>query len=433
MDAYELILKKRNGGRLAPTEINFLVEHFTSGKIPEYQLAALLMAVYFQGLSSRETLALTRSMLASGKILNLSSLKKPCIDKHSTGGVGDKISLILAPLAASCGLIVPMIAGRGLGHTGGTLDKLEAIPGFNTQLTVRQFKKQLGRIGVAIIGQTREMAPADKKIYALRDVTATVESIPLISASIMSKKMAEGIKGLVLDVKVGNGAFMKNLPKAVQLAQTMTTIGRGMGKKIIAVLSDMNQPLGLSIGNSLEVKEALAILQNKGPRDVRELTLILTGHMLYLGGKTKTPARGKKLAAKKLANGQAYHKFLEFVQAQGGNINFITDPAKFNQTKYQVCVNAPASGYLRKIDTQELGLCATLLGAGRLTLHAKIDYAAGITLQHKLGDRVRKGEPLAILHSKKKSAEITARVKNAFTISRRKPKTPPLIHKIIRG
>lgn len=433
MDAYELILKKRNGSQLSPTEISFLVEHFTAGTISEYQMAALLMAVYFQGMNSRETLALTRSMLASGKILNLSSLKNPCIDKHSTGGVGDKISLILAPLAASCGLIVPMIAGRALGHTGGTLDKLEAIPGFNTQLRIAQFKKQLTSIGVAVIGQTSEMAPADKKIYALRDVTATVESIPLISASIMSKKMAEGITGLVLDVKVGSGAFMKNLASAVHLARTMTSIGKGMGKRIIAVLSDMNQPLGYAIGNTLEIKEAIAILQGRGPQDVRELTLALTGYMLYLGRKAKTPILGKKLAREKLNSGKAYQKFLQLIQAQGGNPGFITNPAKFKQAKYQLPIPALASGYLRKIDTQELGLCATLLGAGRIFLHSKIDYPAGIILKHKLGNRVAKGEPLAILHTNKKSINIISRTQSAFTIGRSKPKIPPLIYRIIRG
>lgn len=419
MSPYEIILRKRNGISLTQAELEYIISGFTKGTIPPYQMSAFLMAVYFQGLNPKETLYFTDTILNSGKILDLGSLGKPIIDKHSTGGVGDKISLILAPLAASGGILVPMISGRALGHTGGTLDKLESIAGFNTRLTTSQFKRQLSQIGVAMIGQTPELAPADDKIYALRDVTATVESIQLISASIMGKKLAEGIDGLVLDVKAGNGAFTKTLHEATRLAKTMIDIGKKMGKKVIALITDMNQPLGYAIGNSLEVKESLDVLQGKGPADVRELSLALAGYMFKLGGKNN----GKKLAQKLLDNGSAYKKFLEMVEAQGGNIK------KLPEAKIKKPILAPRSGYITGIDTFELGLCSTQLGAGRITMDSPIDHSVGIIIKHKVGDKVEKGEPLAIIHTNKSMEGIETRIKNAFKIGTKKPKPLPLIYK----
>lgn len=420
MTPYEIILKKRDGHPLTQAEIKYITSGFTKGNINAYQMSALLMAVYFQGLNSQETLSFTKSILNSGKTLNLSRLGKPVIDKHSTGGVGDKISLILAPLAASGGLIVPMISGRSLGHTGGTLDKLESITDFNTRLTIKQFKCQVSRIGFAMIGQTPELAPADDKIYALRDVTATVESIPLISASIMGKKLAEGIDGLVLDVKVGNGAFTKSIQDATRLAKTMISIGKKMHKKVIALITDMNQPLGFAIGNSLEVKESLDVLQGRGPDDVREVTLALAEYMFKLGGKKN----GRKLAKTLLDNGSAYKKFLEMVKAQGGNLK------KLPEAEIKKPVLATRSGYLTGIDTFELGLCSTQLGAGRITVDSRITHSAGIVITHKVGDKINKGEPLAVLHANKDPKVLANRVKNAFRIGTKKPEPIPLIYKV---
>ena len=420
MTPYEIILKKRNGTCLTSVEIQYIIKEFTKGNIPPYQMSAFLMAVYFQGLNPKETISFTESILNSGETLNLSGLGKPIIDKHSTGGVGDKISLILAPLAASGGIVVPMISGRALGHTGGTLDKLESIAGFNTRLTINQFKQQLSSIGVCMIGQTKELAPADDKMYALRDVTATVESIPLISASIMGKKLAEGIDSLVLDVKVGNGAFTKSTQQATKLAKTMIAIGYKMDKKVIALITDMNQPLGYTIGNSLEVKESLDVLRGKGPSDVRNLSIALAGYMFKLGGRTN----GENLARKLLDNGSAYKKFLEMVKAQGGNIQ------KLPEAKIKKPIPAPRSGYLIGIDTLELGLCSIQLGAGRITMESSIDHSVGIVIAHKIGDKIEKGEPLAILHINKSAKEIEIRIKKAFKIGPKKPKPLPLIYKV---
>lgn len=421
MTPYEIILKKRNGAPLIRSEIEFMINGFTDGSIPAYQMSALLMAVYFHGLTPDETLLFTKIILKSGKTLDLSCLGKPVIDKHSTGGVGDKISLILAPLAAAGGLIVPMMSGRALGHTGGTLDKLESIAGFNTRLSLKQLRKQLSKIGFAMIGQTPELAPADDKMYALRDVTATVESIPLISASIMGKKLAEGIDGLVLDVKVGNGAFTKSFEDAELLAKTMIKIGRKMKKKVIALITDMNQPLGYAIGNSLEVKESIDVLQGKGPEDVREITLALTEHMFKLGGKKKP----RKLAEKLLEDGSAYRKFLDMVKEQGGNLK------KLPESKIKKQILAPKTGYIKAIDTFELGLCSIKLGAGRITVDSEIDHSSGIIIKHKIGSKVKKGKPIAIIHTNKPCREAETRIKNAFTISPKKPKPLSLIYKVL--
>lgn len=425
MIPYEIIAKKRDGLTLTEEEIRFIVQGYTWGQIPSYQMSAFLMAVYLVGLNKKETLYLTKAMIESGKVLDLSYLGKPCIDKHSTGGVGDKVSIILAPLVASGGVIVPMASGRALGHTGGTLDKLESIPGFNTQLTTEQFKEQLSRIGVAMIGQTPEIAPADGKIYALRDVTGTIESIPLTSASIMSKKLSEGIDGLVLDVKVGSGAFMKTMKRADALAKCMMDIGKRMGKRVIALITDMNQPLGNMVGNTLEIKECLEILKGGGPLDTKRLVLVLSGYMFYLGKVVKTPMEGKRLAKKLLEEGSAYKKFLEMVKAQGGQL-----PDQFPEASIKEPVPAPSSGYISEIDTQELGLACNELGAGRLTLDAQIDHTAGLIIRHKLGDRVSKGEPLVIVHTNKDPKDIIPRIQNAYHISKIKPKKLPLIYRV---
>jgi pyrimidine-nucleoside phosphorylase len=430
MFPYEVIAKKRDGFSLTQEEINFMVSGFTSEKIPEYQMSAFLMAMYLKGLDKKEIIYLTESMINSGKIMNWAYLKKPSIDKHSTGGVGDKTSIILAPLAACGDIIVPMASGRALGHTGGTLDKLESIPGFNTQLSTEQFTKQLEKLGTAMIGQTPELAPADGKMYALRDVTGTVESIPLTSASIMSKKLAEGIDGLVLDVKVGTGAFMKSLKDAEELALSMIDIGEGMGKRVIALMTDMNQPLGYAAGNILEIKECIEILKGKGPKDTKELTLILTGYMFYLGKKAKNPEEGKKLAEKLLKNGSAYKKFIEMVKMQGGDTSYIENPEKFPEANIKENILSLKSGYISKINTQELGICCNLLGAGRITLATPIDPTAGIISLHRIGDKIEKGEPLITIHTNKEPQDIIPRIQNAFTISKTKPKPLPLIYKV---
>lgn len=437
---YEIIAKKRDGFSLTEPEINFMVSGFTSGKIPAYQMSAFLMAIYLKGLDKKEIIYLTQSMIHSGKIMDFSSFGKPSVDKHSTGGVGDKTSIILAPLAACGGILVPMASGRALGHTGGTLDKLESIPGFNTQLTTEQFKKQLLDIGTSMIGQTPEIAPADGKMYALRDVTGTVESIPLTSASIMSKKLAEGIDGLVLDVKVGTGAFMKTMKDAEELALSMIDIGEGMGKKIIALITDMNQPLGYAAGNILEIKECIEILnpslaksahiKHKGMEDTKELTLILTGYMFYLGKKAKNPVEGKKLAHKLLEDKSAYKKFIEMVKAQGGDTSYIENPDKFPEAKIKEPVLALQSGYINEINTQELGISCNMLGAGRITLDTPIDPAAGLISLHKIGDKVEIGDPLVIIHTNKEPGDTIARIQNAFSISKIKPKPLSLVYKV---
>jgi len=420
MTPYEIIIKKRNGFALSQAEIKYMISGFTNGIIPAYQMSAFLMAVYFKGLDINEIFYFTKTLLHSGKILNLSNIGRPVIDKHSTGGVGDKISLILSPLAASAGIIVPMISGRGLGHTGGTVDKMESIPGFNTQISGRRLKKQLKQIGAAMIGQTPELAPADNKIYALRDVTATVESIPLISASIMGKKLAEGIDGMVLDVKTGNGAFTKNIEDAVKLAKLIISIGSKMGKKVTALITDMNQPLGYAIGNALEVKESIDVLQGRGPKDVREISLALAEYMLKLAGK-KNP---RQIAQKLLDTGTAYRKFIQIVKAQGGDIS------RLPEAKLKAPVLAPRSGYITGIDTLELGLCSTYLGAGRITIDSVIDPSAGIMLMSKIGNRVKKGEPLAVLHANKPAQAVKKRVEKAFKIGSKKSAPLPLIYKV---
>lgn len=430
MNAIGIISKKRNGRTLTEQEIIFMVHGFNNGHIPPYQMSSFLMASYLQGLNRKETFYFTEALIKTGRIMDLSYLGKPSIDKHSTGGVGDKISIILAPLAACGGIAVPMASGRALGHTGGTLDKLESIPGFNTQLSHEQIKRQLSKLSVVMVGQTPTLAPGDGKIYALRDVTATVESIPLTSASIMSKKLAEGIDGLVLDVKLGTGAFMKTMKDAKILSESMINIGKNMGKEVIALITDMNQPIGDRVGNILEIKECIEVLKGGGPSDTRELSLILTGYMFYLGKITKTPKDGKKLAKNLLDDGSAYKKFLQLVNTQGGDTSYIENPQKLQTARIIKPVLALKSGYINKIATQELGICCNLLGAGRLRLDTPIDFTAGLVIHKRIGDHVRKGEKLVTIHTNKKHQKIIPRIEKAFSISNKKPKPLPLVYKI---
>lgn len=398
--AAELIRRKRDGGTLAPEEIRELIAAYTRGELPDYQAAALLMAIYFRGLEAQELEAWTDAMLHSGEVLDLSSLPGVKVDKHSTGGVGDMISLALAPLAAACGAVVPMISGRGLGHTGGTLDKLEAIPGFRVDLSVERFRAQLGRIGVAMIGQTEHLAPADRRLYALRDVTGTVESIPLIASSIMSKKLASGIDALVLDVKVGSGAFMKTRERARELAATMCAIGRAAGKRVTAFLTDMDQPLGRWIGNAHEVREAIAQLRGQGAPDVRELVLGLTAEMLVLAHLADDTAAARQRLERAIADGSALARFAAMVEAQGGSARAVLEeelpmaPDHLDVVWSPKDGAGPGGGVVEAIDAEAIGMAALALGAGRLRKEDAIDPAVGLWLHKKVGESVEPGEPL---------------------------------------
>ncbi|MEK7358593.1 MAG: thymidine phosphorylase, partial [Bdellovibrionota bacterium] len=432
----ELIKKKRNGGVHSFDELKFLVDSYTTGALPDYQMAAWLMSVYFAGMTPAETAAYTEVMLHSGRVLDFSRLGL-AVDKHSTGGVGAKTSMILAPLVAAAGVPVPMIAGRGLGHTGGTLDKLESIPGFSVGLTLDQFERQVEKIGVAIIGQTAEICPADKKIYALRDVTATVESYPLICGSIMSKKLAEGIGALVLDVKFGNGAFMKTLGHADELASKLIEIGAAHGKRVAALLTSVNEPLGRFVGNSLEIAECVAIMKGESfgghaPNafaDTRELTLALAGHMIWLGKKASSANEGVAIARKLLESGHAFAKFEEMCRAQGGRL------AELPMAKNRAEVLASADGFVSEFDTEKIGYAALALGAGRAKASDQVDPTAGLEIHRKLGDEVRKGERMVTLHfdgssSDPKVENVRARVSSALSISLQKPRRPDLVARI---
>lgn len=427
-NAVELIRKKRNGLSLTEDELRYLITGYVEGLLPEYQMSAFLMATYFRGMSVEETLLFTRLMLESGSRIDLSDIPGVKVDKHSTGGVGDKVSLILAPLVASCGVPVPMISGRGLGHTGGTLDKLESIPGFRTSLTVEEYKNIIRRIGVVMMGQTTEIAPADKKMYALRDVTATVECIPLIAGSIMSKKLAEGIDALVLDVKTGKGAFMESQEKALELARTLVNIGNGFGVRTIGFLTDMNEPLGIAIGNWLEVVESVHCLRgergtNDSSSDLMEVTLVLAGTMVYLGQKAASIEEGIALCRNHIADGSAYKKFLELVEVQGGNVRSIENLEQAPLSSSIVEVRFAERGFVTEIDSFELGLVGILLGAGRTKLDDVLDRKAGIILKKKVGDAVEQGEALAVLYTDKEFvlSEARQRVTGAFRIGAQKP------------
>ena len=432
--AIDVIRKKRDGGELSRSEIESLVNAYTRADIPDYQVSAWLMAVVLRGMTRAETAALTDAMLRSGDVLDLSSLPAKKVDKHSTGGVGDKTSLVLAPLAAAAGIVVPMISGRGLGHTGGTLDKLEAIPGFNVNLSVAQFRSVLATCGCAMIGQTAEIAPADRKLYALRDVTGTVESPYLICASIMSKKLAEGIDALVLDVKTGSGAFMKNERDAAFLAELMVETGERMGKQVVALITDMDQPLGCMIGNALEVVEVVEVLRGAGPEDLRELCLELAGWMLHLGGVAATVADGKKQSEKLIASGKALEKFRQMVELQGGDPQSIDDPKRLPQARHTMILSSPKAGYLASLQCEQVGTACVILGGGRERKEDSVDPAVGIVLHKKVGDAVSTGEPLATIHYNAEALATRARqiLEESYKIADSAPlEKRPLIHRVI--
>ena len=433
MRVYDLIKRKRDGGTLTGEEIRFIIDGYVKGKIPDYQVSALLMAIYFRGMNSRENWDLTQAMIQSGRVLDLSSLSAPKIDKHSTGGVGDKVSLVLAPLAASAGICVPMMAGRGLGHTGGTLDKLAAIRGLRVDLSEAELRAQLKQIGVAIVGQTRDLAPADRRLYTLRDVTATVDCIPLIASSIMSKKLAEGIDGLVLDVKVGSGAFMKTLAQGLKLAREMVEIGRRAGHKVVALLTDMDQPLGRAVGNALEVREALETLRGGGPEDIRKLCVELGAWMMKLGRLVRD-LRPAQIRLQSLIDDQtALVKFKEMVVHQGGDPAVIDNPELLPVARYQVPVVSRQEGYVSCIQTEVIGNAAMVLGAGRERIESSIDPSVGIMLQKKRGDRVKRGEVLAEIHfnDQTQKQQVTKMIQGAYLFSDRRPPPHPLIQAIV--
>ncbi len=433
MRAVDIIQKKRDGGALSPEEIEFFVSGYTGGRVPDYQASALAMAVFFRGMTPEETVSLTRSMMRTGEVLDLSDLPGPRVDKHSTGGVGDKTSLVLAPLAAACGVYVPMISGRGLGHTGGTLDKLESIPGFRVGLSLDEFRAVLRRTGMGLIGQTPQIAPADRKLYALRDVTATVESRPLIAASIMSKKMAEGIDALVLDVKTGDGAFMKTFEDSRALAQAMVDIGRGMGKKIAALITDMDQPLGHSVGNSLEVAECIETLKGRGPRDLEELSVELAAWMLHLpAGEPLDVARAR--IRKALASGEGLRKFREVIELQGGDPAVCEDAGRLPRASRTVEVRSEAKGHVTRIACAAIGHAAMVLGAGRETVDSAIDPAVGLLLHKKVGEAVSAGEPLATLHVNDPARldDAVSLVRSAIRIGPEAPPSTKLVRLVIQ-
>lgn len=399
MRPVDLVVKKRDGGTFTREEIRFLVDGYTRGEIPDYQLSALLMAILWRGMTTEETAALTQAMIDSGEVLDLSRLPGPLVDKHSTGGVGDKTSLIIAPLAAACGLQVPMMSGRSLGHTGGTLDKLESIPGYRTNLSKEEFVSCISRAGFAMIGQSEAVVPADRKMYALRDVTGTVESIPLITASIMSKKFAEGAQSLVFDVKCGSGAFMKDLDSARALARSLVGTGVGLGRGVAAVISDMDQPLGRKVGNFLEVVECVEAMKGKGPADLVELSLRLTGWMLVLGGKAGGIDDAVAAARARLEDGSALERFLENVKLQGGNVECVKDPSKGPRARLERALVSDADGAVERIDAYKVGIASVVLGAGRSRKEDITLPGVGIELFKVQGDRVRRGEKLALLHA----------------------------------
>ena len=434
MRAVDLIRKKRDSGELSREEINFLVSGYTRGDIPDYQMAAWLMAVWIRGMNRSELAALTEVMLHSGEVLNHSEIPGKKVDKHSTGGIGDKTSLILAPVVAAGGLTVPMISGRGLGHTGGTLDKLEAIPGFNVNLSLGEFRRVLRQCGMGLIGQTAEIAPADKKIYALRDVTSTVENIGLICASIMSKKLAEGIDALVLDVKTGSGAFMKKEEHSIRLAEVMVETGQRMGKKVVSLITGMDQPLGRMAGHSNEVGESIEILRGRGPTDLRDLSLDLSAWMFYLGERTKTVEEGRRLAETMIASGQALEKFRQGIRLQGGDERVIDEPERLPIARLNFHATSSASGFITGTNCEGFGIALAMLGGGREKKEDKIDHGVGLEFHKRIGDRVEIGEPLATIHynSDAKLAEAKALIACSYFIGEKAPQEkPPLVRRII--
>jgi len=436
MRPLDLIRKKRDGGEMSSDEISFLVRAYTNDDIPDYQMAAWMMAVLIRGMTGAELNALTGAMLHSGEVLDLSDIPGPKVDKHSTGGVGDKTSLIIAPVVAAGGVTVPMISGRGLGHTGGTLDKLQSIPGFNINLSLSEFRRVLKSCGCGLIGQTAEIAPADKKLYALRDVTATVESPNLICASIMSKKLAEGIDGLVLDVKTGSGAFMKIEKDSVHLAELMVETGERMGKKMVALITDMDQPLGLKVGNSLEVEECIEVMNGGGPADLREVSVELSAWMFYLAGRSPDVDSGRELADKLIRDRSALKKFREIVVNQGGDPKSIDDPKLLPQAQHRVNEVSTASGFVDSIQCEQVGIASLVLGGGREKKEDVIDPAVGLILHKKVGDPVKAGEALCTILYNSDARLSTAQdlLQRAYRIAERPPAVKrPLIHRVISG
>ena len=433
MRAYDIIYKKRAGHALTREEIDFLIHGFSTGAVPDYQMAAWAMAVCLQGMSARETADLTMAMAHSGDVIDLSAIHGRKVDKHSTGGVGDKVSLVLVPLVAACGAPVAKMSGRGLGHTGGTLDKLESIPGLRIELSTGEFTEQVNRTGCAVVGQTGNLVPADKKLYALRDVTATVDSIPLIASSIMSKKIAGGAEAIVLDVKTGSGAFMKGLDDSFELAGAMVEIGREVGREVAAFVSDMDQPLGFAVGNALEVTEAIETLRGFGPKDLEEVCLALGAQMLRLAGIAPDAETARKQLLRALRSGAGLSKLVEMVEAQGGDASYIRQPVKLPRASKIMPVVAPRSGYVQHIEALEVGVAAMLLGAGRETKESVIDLAVGIILKKKVGDQVEAGEALAELHINDESrmAEVLERMLGAYTVGDERKPAPPLIYGLV--
>ncbi len=434
MNPVDLITRTRDGQTLATDEIRYLVQAITTGEIPDYQAAAWCMAVFFNGLSPRELADLTLAMADSGDKVDLKDTVRFAVDKHSTGGVGDKTTLVVEPLVAACGVPVGKMSGRGLGFSGGTVDKLESIPGMRLTLSLPEFKRQLKKVGLVLTGQSADLAPADGKLYALRDVTGTVQSIPLIASSVMSKKIAGGAQAIVLDVKVGRGAFMETLPEARALARAMVGIGRLVKRRTVALLSDMNQPLGNAVGNALEVREAIDTLHGGGPADFREHSLTVAAHLLMLARKAHTLAGAKRLLRAALADGSAWAKFRAFVGAQGGDLSVIDDPDKLPAADYVEVVRAPRSGFIRQIDAREIGLAAVDLGAGRHKKTDAIDHAVGFVIHHKVGDRVAKGDPLFTVHANDRARlkQAHERVAAAHLITAGKTAPLPLFYGTIR-
>lgn len=430
----DLIQKKKNGETLTKEEIDFMITDYVAGKIPDYQMSAMLMAIYFNGMENEELAAFTLAMRDSGDLVDLSPIEGIKVDKHSTGGVGDKTTLIVGPIVAACGVPVAKMSGRGLGFTGGTLDKLESISGFRIDLSAEEFFETVKKTGISVIGQTGNLAPADKLLYALRDVTATVDSIPLIAASVMSKKLAAGSDKIVLDVTTGSGAFMKNTRDAKKLAKHMVAIGNHAGKETVAILTGMEEPLGFAIGNNMEVKEAIEVLKGDGPEDVKEVSVVLAGMMLSLGLENVSHSQGKRMAKKALSSGQAFEKFKEMVQAQGGDIRYVEHPEFFERDAFEGEVLAAEDGFLSGMDTEKIGVAAGLLGAGRETKDSVIDMSAGIYLKKKIGDTVKKGEPIAICYAgtKEKLNRGMAMFESSIRYSKEAPRIPKLIVDIIR-
>lgn len=433
MRMIDIIEKKRDGRALTREEIQYFVKGYVDGTIPDYQVSALLMAVYFNGMTKEETAALTMAMVESGEQIDLSAIQGIKVDKHSTGGVGDTVTLIIGPLVASCDVPVAKMSGRGLGHTGGTIDKLESIPGFNVEITTDEFIRLVNQNKIAVVGQTGNLTPADKKLYALRDVTGTVESVPLIASSIMSKKIAAGADCIVLDVKAGDGAFMKTVDDAKKLARAMVDIGSEVGRKTIAIISNMNQPLGYAIGNALEVEEAIATLKGEGPEDLTELSLTIASYMVRLAGKADTIEEAREMLEANLRSGKALEKMRTFIVAQGGDGSVIEETDKLPRARYQIEFRAEKEGWIKCLHAENFGHAAGLLGAGRTTKESEINLAVGLVLHKKVGDFVQKGEPLVTIHTDEENiAEVEQILAESIEISPEKVEKEPLIFDVIQ-